>query len=475
MPTLSPDSVLASRFGDSRSGLDLVAIVEAALPVGQITVDVLAQDRKDLPLLEEFVLRLVDSGIDAEKSIKEFLGLPRSLVTQTIADHFSSDYLTYAGGPRGADDGGRRLALTPRGRIAAKELASIAPVQAELDLVYDELLCKISPFRRNETISQVKAKEDGLLMLPRLRRQALGASDISPSEINVLLHDRDGSKRNVLMVKSVSQRRGRKFLPVQVLVYSDSERSDIQIGVVVDGESSSDHEFALIEYGGADELGIKVDAPEQRPQLDPVLERERVPLQEVTRRLGEEIARQAIPELALKEPFAGTAAPETEIRAVAVYEHPELLSDALMRAKKRILIVSPWVKNAVVDTEFMRKLELCLKRKIKVCIAYGIRKGGDDSDSDTNALKRLGNLEKRYPDHFSLVRLKSTHAKILIYDDVWISTSFNWLSFQGSRDRTYRMEEGTLVRGNGIVDPQYAKYVELIENDRLDVVSDGSG
>ncbi|NKZ00099.1 phospholipase D-like domain-containing protein [Nocardiopsis alborubida] len=417
--------------------------------------------------MEEFVLRLVDSGVNTGQSIRDFLGLPMSLVTQTIADHFSSDYLTYASGPRGADDGGRRLALTPRGRIAAKELASIAPVQDELDLVYDELLCKIGPFRRNETISQSRAKDDGLLMLPRLRKQRLGPSDISPSEINALLRDRGDSKREILMVKGVSQRRGRRFLPVQVLLYSDSERSDIQIGVVVDGEISNDHELSLIESGGADALGIKVDAPEQRPQLDPILERDRIPLHEVTRKLREEVARQATPGPALKEADAGDVTPEREIRAVAVYEHPELLSEALLKAKKRILIISPWVKNAIVDTEFIRKLEMCLKRKVDVRIAYGIRKDGDDSDSDAHALKRLANLEKRYPEQLSLVRVKSTHAKILIFDDVWINTSFNWLSFRGSRDRTYRMEEGTLVRGNDIVDAQFGSYVGQIENNRL--------
>lgn len=61
--------------------------------------------------------------------------------------------------------------------------------------------------------------------------------------------------------------------------------------------------------------------------------------------------------------------------------------------------------------------------------------------------------------------MKSTHAKILIFDDVWISTSFNWLSFRGDRDRTYRMEEGTLVCNQRVVNQQYERYVALIDQD----------
>ncbi|HEY6790814.1 MAG TPA: hypothetical protein VI365_26250 [Trebonia sp.] len=44
-----------------------------------------------------------------------------------------------------------------------------------------------------------------------------------------------------------------------------------------------------------------------------------------------------------------------------------------------------------------------------------------------------------------------------------INTSFNWLSFRGDSDRTYRMEEGTLVAIPGRVDKEYAHYRALIE------------
>ena len=61
------------------------------------------------------------------------------------------------------------------------------------------------------------------------------------------------------------------------------------------------------------------------------------------------------------------------------------------------------------------------------------------------------------------MRLRNTHAKILIYDGNWINTSFNWLSFRGDSDRTYRMEEGTLVAILSRVDKEYAHYRALIE------------
>ncbi|MEW2080331.1 hypothetical protein [Streptomyces sp. NPDC005283] len=67
---------------NARTGFDLVGIVDAALPVARITAEVLAQDSKDIPLLEEYVLRLVDQGERTPESIAGFLGLDVAMVNQ---------------------------------------------------------------------------------------------------------------------------------------------------------------------------------------------------------------------------------------------------------------------------------------------------------------------------------------------------------------------------------------------------------
>ncbi|MEU1458505.1 hypothetical protein [Streptomyces avermitilis] len=101
---------------------------------------------------------------------------------------------------------------------------------------------------------------------------------------------------------------------------------------------------------------------------------------------------------------------------------------------------------------------------MKVDIAYGYEE--NDTKTDPAAVRKLNNLAARYPGKFTFTRLKSTHAKILVYDDVWVTTSFNWLSFKGDPDRTYRMEEGSLVRNRKTAEAQYTRYLELIDDQR---------
>lgn len=450
----SPDTQLALRFQGGRPGWDLVAIVDAAIPVTLVTADVLAQDRKKLPPLDEFVLRFLAADVTTTDELTGFLGLPEAIVAEAVAGQFSSDNVAYRFHPVR----GKTLELTSRGRLTARELASVSPVNVELPLIFDRLLWRIRPYDDSQTLSRSDAQRDNILVLPELRQQKVASTDISASEINAILRSDGATEREVLVVKSVRQRPAKRLMAAKVMVYADVAREEVQLAVVVDDELSQDHEMALLSLGGAARLGIKAEHAEPRPVLAAELERVRVPLTEVTRQQAEALSGVHIGEAV--SPVEGT-----EVRGIGVFEHPALLDEALTQASRRILVVSPWIRRNVVNTTFLGKLEQRLRRNVKVHIAYGI--DPEEPECHEDAVRKLANLAGRYPEQFTFTRLRRTHAKVLIFDDVWITTSFNWLSFQGSADRTYRMEEGTLVRSKELVDEHYEHYLTVIAQNRL--------
>lgn len=57
---------------------------------------------------------------------------------------------------------------------------------------------------------------------------------------------------------------------------------------------------------------------------------------------------------------------------------------------------------------------------------------------------------------------------ILIFDDNWVTTSFNWLSFKGDPNRTYRMEEGTLVQIPSEAGKAFDRYLAILDSDGAD-------
>ncbi len=429
--------LLHRRFGNARPGLELIAVEDAAVPVTVLRADVLAQERKELPVTEEFTLRYVALGVETPDEIAKYLGLEAVHVIEAAAAQLSLNNL------RRRADG--TLALTVQGADVASTLAATQPVLRQLPVVFDRLTWSIADYKERQLLEKREAQERGMIILPAARNARIGLEDLTPAEFNALIV---GDRLQVLRIHKVAVKVHR-YLPVHMLVYGDLSRRELQLGVCIGDDLAVQHGLALDQVQAVERLGLSLGEAEPRPLLDADLE--------AARTHGEPATES--PQAESKLPIPDVADPQ--VRPVSVFEHPDLLAEALRSAAERVLIISPWVRRAVVDTPFIAALEQLLRRNVRVTIAHGY--GPDDRGSDQDALTRLQNLATRYV-NLSVVRLRNTHAKVLIVDGRWVSTSFNWLSFKGDPERTYRMEEGTLVSIPDRVDEAYDRYLEMIED-----------
>jgi phosphatidylserine/phosphatidylglycerophosphate/cardiolipin synthase-like enzyme len=126
-----------------------------------------------------------------------------------------------------------------------------------------------------------------------------------------------------------------------------------------------------------------------------------------------------------------------------------------------LLIISPWLRNGVLDEAFLESLEGLLKDGVDIFLGWGISgPGGERSDSDWRAYAALSQLASRYT-KFRFRYLGNTHAKVLLSDRRFvIVTSFNWLSYRGDPDRTFRDERGVLVAVAEEIDRQFETLQE---------------
>lgn len=435
---------LERRFGNLRPGLQLVAVEEVALPVTVVLAEVLAQEKKKLPIAEEFVLRFVGAGVDTPAKIAAYLGLEIPHVIDSAAVQLAENHLR-----RNGED---RLELTEKGKEVVRVLVTTQPVIRELPVAFDRLTWSPANIPERALLEKREAEEAGMTILPASRNAMIGLGDVTPAGMNSLFQD---ERLQVLRVHRVTSRKHR-YLPVQLLVYGDPSRGELELALCVDDDLSSRHGMALQQMRAVEKLGLSIGEAEPRPVLDADLERLRT--SEVP---GAAAAPQANP----RTPAAiSNYVATSEVRSIGVFEHADLLSQALDSAQSRLLIMSPWVRGKVVNSTFRTKLQKRLAAGVSVTIAHGI--GDDDKGSDLWALESLERIAARFP-NFDLARLRNTHAKILIFDDFWINTSFNWLSFKGDPDRTYRMEEGTLVTIPQRVDKEYEGYLRLIDEQRV--------
>jgi hypothetical protein len=431
---------LARRFGDARPGLQLVAVEDAAVPVTMLRVDVLAQERQPLPIAEEFILRFVAQGVDDPVEIAAVLGLDENHILEAAAAQVSAENL------RQTLNG--KLRLTTLGVEAARDLASVQPVDRPLPVAFDRLAWRMAEYSENDLVEKQAAKDAGMRILPAERNARIGVDDIPVADFNSMLKS---DKLQILRVRRTTTKKHR-YLPVQLLVYADTATGELDLAVCLEDRLAIDHSIALTKIGAVERLGLRFESTDDRPVLDDELESQRT-------RVPQGTAEADVDAESAEEPVTASSL----VRSVSVFEHPDLLNEALQSASERLLIISPWVRRAVITTDFISRVEQRLRAGVTVTIAHGY--GDDDSGSDTDALRRLKNLADRY-DKFTFVRVKNTHAKILIFDQNWVSTSFNWLSFKGDPERTYRMEEGTLVTIPSRVDSEYVRYLELIDEQR---------
>lgn len=449
------DDYLARVYGeyaDKRPGLSLVSVEPAAVPVTILNTSVLAQERKALPLLDELVVRSVLAGLVAVGDIADLLGLTAEFVSNAVVDGASAGRLTY-------DPRSRTVALTPIGRQIASELASVTPVERDIKITFDRMTWQAAAYAREDLVTKGAAREEGRILLPAAQKRQLGPEDVTSGELNRLLRSAAPSRneRQLEVLRIIRARASsHQYLRCVLLIYSSKgDFSTPEVSVLINDRPSAGHDLALEGSGGAEALEIVLEqgADESPAAIEPGLERFRQPAGKLS---------SPVPDSASVEEGATDSAVPL-VRGVTMFEHRLLLQEALESSKRRLLLISPWVKDAVVDTSFIAALERALRRGVIVDIAHGF--GSNDDKSDERALRRLQNLQQRYKDKFTLTRHPNTHAKVLIYDDVWIATSFNWLSFRGDANRTYRMEEGTLVRSPSHVSAEYERYRDRLRHD----------
>lgn len=81
------------------------------------------------------------------------------------------------------------------------------------------------------------------------------------------------------------------------------------------------------------------------------------------------------------------------MRTLLCHEHPPYLKKALLSAKRRLVIVSPWIRDSVIDWPFIASLEALLRSGVDVYIGYGIEKA--DGNGKRNAAKDKPDISPR--------------------------------------------------------------------------------
>jgi len=477
------------RHAFERPGYALVSYGEVAIPFSLLTLDAIVQTRKPLPAIDEFVLGAVGGGLGELDEIGAFLGLERPVVERTVLAQWNLDHLDAP-----VSGGTRHLALTPQGQRTLDEHESIKPERTDLLVPFDRVLWRPVRVHPADLLRPRDVRDAQVIEIRAAHARRPSANDVTVEAVNAVIKDLLRTKeinQDLLSIMGIS-RTERRYQPGMLLLYEAHQDRELDLAISIDGRVSKLHTSALNQLGGLKWLDLDFDAktdPLQELRLDSEI-RSKLPTEEVETRLQSRVAKaeaalersdlHALADARDEEDVLPQSESETihaelrearaaldalPMRRVPVFEHTSLLWEALRNAHRRILIISPWVKRGVVNEEFLAAIEGRARRNVEITIVYGLeQRGSEPQQDDEDAVRALSSLASRNP-NLRIIRLGNTHEKILIWDDNWVTTSFNWLSFRGDPTRTLRRESGFLVRDRRLVNQAYEVFLSEIAHD----------
>lgn len=459
----SAQTAAATRHAHMHPGYTLITWEPVAMPVYGLTADLVLQQEKPLPPVDEFVLEAIDAGLSTVEGIGGLLGLEQHVVNYAVTKQIMQDHVVVV--PR-SDRPQAELALTPIGVTALDSLRYTVPAREQYRLVFDRLLWQVIPRRLNDLMRPREHKDRDLVILPKAERRQTTAADIRTADVARLVNREGGNgvRVDVLAVSAVVRQEAR-HLEGLLLVFASDSFDDLRFEVVVDGVVSARHSEALARDGRTQQLPYQMLAPAPPLAMHGALMRACVPIDEVREANKAALrSRRHVQEASGGEPnLRADAAPapvgpdEPHVRSIETWEHRVLLEDAVRAARRRVLILTPGVSREVVDGALLSALDRLAERRVDVRIGIG----PDAGIADDGGAAAAAELQALAREHVSLhvVRLGRAVPSTLVFDNIWVTGDFDWLGHRSGRPRPVRHENGALVRVPEAVDAAHAAAV----------------
>ncbi|MDD4591965.1 MAG: hypothetical protein PHG06_16300, partial [Parabacteroides sp.] len=123
---------IAKKHANSMPGYELINVFEAAFPVYRLNISTLILHEQDIPVVGQFILKLIHSGIEDVENICGFLGLSEQIVEDYILELLTQELVTneYV-------QDSIMLLLTAKGHEVMEKMKFVKPEEVAVPLVFD--------------------------------------------------------------------------------------------------------------------------------------------------------------------------------------------------------------------------------------------------------------------------------------------------------------------------------------------------
>ncbi len=393
-------------------------VQQVGIPIHVVRLLTVYSESQQIPPIDEFVLKSLAAGVNTVDHITGFLGLHQKTVESVLVSMHLNELISVPpesspGESSESDQAADRgtLLLTAKGRLVLESLSRTTIVEKKIEgVAIHGFSGQPVPIDPDSLISQSELKQYGMLELPAIPRECPRADLINVQQLQQCISPQTHQLKraqtgSVVGIRTVLKPRRVRYQPAYMLQFESTglRKQGRYVFVGLNGEQDTTTETAFNEKKG----------PSRIVHLLPSIPDGNTPPQAIAREFLSDKQFSEIPLSGLKEqaelkakiqaletalpeqvspilPCSRTAelreknaALEQELQLLrarleecpfqmlATYECAKILRDAIMTASHRLMIVSAFLSDKIVNEKFIESLQGCLSRGVDVWIGFG--------------------------------------------------------------------------------------------------------
>ncbi|MBW0450645.1 hypothetical protein EN871_09300 [bacterium M00.F.Ca.ET.228.01.1.1] len=414
---------------DNLPGLRLVDYKRIGLPVYLAQIDVLTEERRDLHLISEYCLRMIDVGVTRFDDLSALLGLASQVTRVALAD------LLRGGAVRGDEE---NLSLTSVGEDLLSNYGEMTCAEATWVVPFDGVLRRAYAWRRDQLLTGRQLQDAGHHFEFSPFGERPTAKDLDINEVWQVLAGMRPDKQldRLISIRNV-RRAPLRFVAAVALAYK-GEKGAKQVAFLVDGRPLEEHNrnfankdgvrrAAFRRLGEVDNSAVQLRGAARRRLL-------RQPTGATSRSAApaDVVGRLTLPERR-NDPNAAIFTPP-------IYSLLGKFSDALTTASSRLVVTSRILSSSMGYTVFAKAISTVLRRRVHVYVGLS-SEGLASADVEASLQKQLAQLRELQADseflHIqTLPNVTQTH--LIVDSKRLIIGDYDWFAPDGTKSRVFQ-------------------------------------
>lgn len=248
---MTPEEV--ARLHQFREGFTLVDYAEVGLPIFRLTIEAVTTSHRQMPTIQEFVLRSLALGIQHEDQIARMLGLNLNIVQAATNMLVSDGFVARQAAP--PDRESFRLTEAGRARLEEEQVEELKEEMLVID--YDGIRRLPIRLAGTNVLRPSELRGIGGIEIRPYPADTPPLGELAIPDVTRVVRRQRGEdfRRTVLALKRIV-RRNNVYREAVALVFAADRGAEVQVAFAADGKLLDLHERAFAEHGGPRKMGF---------------------------------------------------------------------------------------------------------------------------------------------------------------------------------------------------------------------------